>query len=90
MVYEKFRSTYQLAGAEVVLDEMPYGNFIEIEGAPAAIEVCVTQLGLSQHERILASYVDLFNIVKTALGLDFRDLSFTNFEGIAVPGHLLT
>ena len=90
VVYEKFRTTYTLANTEVVLDEMPYGNFIEVEGAPAAIEAAITQLGLNDHQRILASYVDLFNVVKNALGLDFRDLSFANFEGIIVPDDLLT
>jgi adenylate cyclase class 2 len=32
VIYEKFRSTYDLEGAHVTLDEMPYGHFAEIEG----------------------------------------------------------
>ena len=32
-VYEKYRETFQLGDVEVVLDEMPYGNFVELEGS---------------------------------------------------------
>ena len=31
-VYEKYRTTYTLEDVEIVLDEMPFGNFCEIEG----------------------------------------------------------
>ena len=30
--YEKFRTTYSLDDVEIMLDEMPYGTFVEIEG----------------------------------------------------------
>ena len=30
MMYEKYRTTYQVGETEVMLDELPYGNFIEI------------------------------------------------------------
>src|SRR4030042_1166247 len=32
MLYEKYRTTYEMRNLEVVLDEMPYGDFLEIEG----------------------------------------------------------
>jgi len=32
MMYEKYRTTFRLDNLEVVLDELPYGNFVEIEG----------------------------------------------------------
>ena len=31
MRYEKYRETFTYAGAEIVLDELPVGNFMEIE-----------------------------------------------------------
>jgi len=37
LVYEKRRRTWKLRDAEVVLDELPFGLFMEIEGEPAAI-----------------------------------------------------
>ena len=30
--YEKYRSTFFLDNTEIVLDELPFGNFVEIEG----------------------------------------------------------
>lgn len=85
MVYEKYRTTYALYDAEVTLDEMPYGNFVEIEGDEAAIKRCVEALGLHDARRMAASYTVLFKFVKRNLGLDFNDLTFENFQGINVP-----
>jgi adenylate cyclase class 2 len=33
VVYEKHRKTWQLGNVEVVLDELPFGYYMEIEGA---------------------------------------------------------
>ena len=85
MVYEKYRTTYQLEGAEVTLDEMPYGNFVEIEGEQDAIKRCVLALGLDGARRMYASYTVLFSYVRRNLKLDFKDLTFENFQGISVP-----
>ena len=37
LVYEKRRAVWRVAGAEVVLDELPFGLFVEIEGEESAI-----------------------------------------------------
>ncbi|QQS41631.1 MAG: class IV adenylate cyclase [Acidobacteriota bacterium] len=37
VVYEKKRRTWQVLDAEVVLDELPFGFYMEIEGDPPAI-----------------------------------------------------
>lgn len=85
VVYEKYRTTYQLGEAEIVLDEMPYGTFLEVEGSAPAIDATLAALGLAGAPRILASYMALFEQVKAALDLDVHDLTFANFEGIDVP-----
>lgn len=85
IIYEKYRTTYQLNDVEIVLDEMPYGNFIEIEGAEPAIETTIIQFGIENETRILQNYLQLFDAVKSNLQLDFHDLTFANFEGIDVP-----
>jgi len=82
--YEKYRTTYALDGAEVVLDEMPYGNFVEIEGTREGIEQLIEKLGLGDAPRLEASYVELFERVKQKLGLTFTDLTFAHFEGVSV------
>lgn len=84
LVYEKFRATYTLDEAEVALDEMPYGNFTEIEGDAATIERLVRVLGLGGCRRMYASYTEIFADLKRALGLDMRDCSFEAFAGLDV------
>jgi adenylate cyclase, class 2 len=90
MIYEKYRTTYivesPVGQAEVVLDEMPYGNFVEIEGEPTVIAMVVSYLDLHDAPRYSASYTTLFDYVRQHLRLSFQDLTFANFEGIAVPG----
>jgi len=85
MVYEKYRTTYELNGAEIMLDELPYGNFVEIEGDVDLIEEILEQGGLQEVERREHSYTKLFEFVQHHLELNFRDLTFENFEDIDVP-----
>jgi adenylate cyclase class 2 len=85
MGYEKYRTTYTANNAEIVLDELPYGNFIEIEGEAAAIQSLIKQLDLSDAPQYDGSYTTLFERVKKHLGLTFNDLTFENFKGVNVP-----
>ncbi len=87
MIYEKYRTTYQLNHTEVVLDEMPFGNFIEVEGEHDDIKAVLAQIGLQDAKRYEHSYSSLFDFVKHHLDLDFRDLTFENFENVDVPEH---
>lgn len=85
MIYEKYRAVYGLSGALITIDEMPFGDFAEIEGTDRAnIERVCSQLGLIWEHRSLESYAVLFEIVKKNLNLGFRDLTFENFVGIKV------
>ena len=79
IVYEKYRTTYALDGVEIVLDELPFGKFTEIEGDAAAIERAILKLGLGGCRRMAGSYVDIFWDVKTRLGMVTRDCTFDNF-----------
>lgn len=83
--YEKHRTTYTLHDCEIVLDEMPFGNFVEIEGIDTTIETVMIALELVSAPRYNVSYMVLFERVKTALNLPFNDLTFANFDGIRVP-----
>lgn len=85
MIYEKYRTTYALDGAEVVLDEMPYGNFVEIEGDADTIDAVRQKLGLGDATAYRSGYTDLFERVRRKLKLKFTDLTFANFEQIDVP-----
>jgi adenylate cyclase class 2 len=81
MIYEKYRTTFTLDGAEIVLDELPYGNFVEIEGTIEQIEAVITRLGLSSAPRQTGSYTRLFERIRSKRGFTFTDLTFANFAG---------
>jgi adenylate cyclase class 2 len=90
VMYEKYRTAYHLEGALITLDEMPYGEFVEIEGPdPLCIRTVSQRLGLDWEKRIPESYLVLFERLKTALNLPFRDLTFANFAGISSPMRIL-
>ena len=85
LIYEKYREAYQLGDVEVSLDELPYGDFIEIEGVEVeAIRSTAEHLKVDWEARIPESYTLLFENLKTKLGLAFRDLTFTDFKDIWV------
>src|SRR5258707_1973288 len=84
-IYEKYRTTYKLFDCEIVLDEMPFGKFIEVEGEADDIERVLKALNLADAHRITESYSDLFFKVKEMMSLPFRDLTFENFKGVDVP-----
>lgn len=85
LMYEKYRETFALGPAEVVLDELPYGRFVEIEAPDApALQNAARALDLRWDRRYVGSYADLFDRVRTRLGLDVRDLSFADFEGLTI------
>ena len=38
LVYEKYRDTWKFRSVEIVIDELPFGDFMEIEGSITAIK----------------------------------------------------
>ena len=104
--YEKYRTTYLLESGSllpevhaqahglqschIMLDELAYGNFVEIEGEPvAAIQAVADRLGLDWKTSIPASYSALFARVQKTLQLNFSDLTFANFAGVRVSAEQL-
>ena len=59
LVYEKRRETWRVAGAEVVIDELPFGLFVEIEGEEARILEVEKLLGLDAAAAEHAPYPEL-------------------------------
>lgn len=85
IVYEKYRRTFDLEESLIMLDELPYGNFLEIEGQSVAqIQSTAAKLDLRWQTAISTSYTALFAVAVNSLHLTFRDITFTNFAGIAV------
>ena len=83
--YEKIRENFTLAGVQVSLDEMPFGNFTELEGpTPEAIRKLAESLGLAWERRIAMSYLELFARLKARLALPFDDLTFEAFQALVI------
>ena len=59
LVYEKRRATWRVADTEVVVDELPFGFFMEIEGEEKAIEIAEKLLGLEDVTPEMATYPQL-------------------------------
>jgi adenylate cyclase class 2 len=79
-IYEKYRTVYTLAGVQVMLDELPFGSFVEIEGEPSGIHKAADQLQLNWQAAIPASYHALFQQLAAISKFPFRDLTFKNFK----------
>ena len=89
-MYEKYRSVYRFNDMLVMLDEMPVGYFLELEGANPEMILSTSQiLGLRWETRILDSYTVLFDRVRQSCGLNVRDLSFDNFRGIEIKPEMM-
>lgn len=78
--YEKYRETFRLGELEIVLDEMPFGDFIELEGPETAIKSTAAALNLDWSKRLLTNYLALMERIRVHHNLPFRDLTFANFE----------
>jgi adenylate cyclase, class 2 len=83
-VYEKKRATWRINNTLLCVDQMPYGNFIEIEGAPDNIRQAAMELGFEWKDRILFNYLEIFETLKRQLRLQFSDVTFDHFKNIRV------
>ncbi len=54
--YEKRRETWRAGSAEVCLDVLPFGDFLEIEGEEAEIEDLARRLGLEPADSTVKTY----------------------------------
>jgi len=85
LFYEKYRTTYELDNTHIMLDELPIGNFIEIEGESIdSIPEIARKLSLKWDTAIATSYSALFERVRKAKAAQIKDLSFEDFEGMQV------
>lgn len=79
--YQKYRTEYTLAGMVITLDELPIGDFVEIEGHFVSdIQGCAADLGLDWDGCITENYLLLFNRLKRNNSLDGAQLTFDALE----------
>lgn len=83
VIYEKFRTTWEYAGAEIVVDELPVGDFCEIEaGNEGVIRRVASDLNLAWEQRITTSYLGIFDLLREALALPALNLTFSDLAHI--------
>jgi adenylate cyclase, class 2 len=78
-VYEKWRETLRLEDTVFCLDSLPFGDFLEIEGSKKNITRFASRLNLDWSMRILATYLEMFDLIRARDGLTFSDVTFSNF-----------
>jgi adenylate cyclase class 2 len=83
--YEKRRETYRWEEVEAMLDEVPFGWFVEIEGPEEGITRLAGRIGLTEDDDLPLSYAEIDANVRHNLGLPPGDLTFDAFAGIDVP-----
>jgi adenylate cyclase class 2 len=81
-IYEKWRETFVLDDTSLLIDTMPFGTFLEIEGEKSKIREVANRLSLNWKERILLNYLEIFEVVQREEGLGFADITFDNFKGV--------
>jgi adenylate cyclase class 2 len=59
LVYEKRRETWKLGKTEIVIDELPFGLFMEIEGSEQAIREIESKLAIKRLQAELETYPKL-------------------------------
>jgi adenylate cyclase, class 2 len=90
MVYEKYRTVYDLENVHITLDELPYGNFLELEGDdPQILRKISLLLGVDWEAQASGSYAYLFEQLKLEHGFPFRDLTFENFGNLTITPEML-
>ncbi|MEN8242722.1 MAG: hypothetical protein ABFS17_12420, partial [Chloroflexota bacterium] len=66
---------------EITVDELPYGEFVEIEGEnDQQIRDMADKLKLNWDNAVLNNYLGLFHKLKQQEKFQFRDLTFENFS----------
>ena len=82
-LYEKYRETYELGMVEIVLDEVPYGTFIEIEGPSIeSIHETAKKLGIAWNRRVTSTYLGLFEYLREKYKLPFSNATFESFSQV--------
>jgi adenylate cyclase class 2 len=80
LFYEKWRETFLFKDIVICLDNMPYGDFLELEGEKETIKLFANKTGMKWGKRILFSYPELFKIIKEKEKIHFTDITFENFK----------
>jgi len=75
-IMEKYREKWEWGNAEIVVDKLPFGNFIEIEGSEKSILKTVKMLGFYFKDRIITTYWSLWEDYREKEGIKDENIVF--------------
>ena len=79
-IYEKYRTSYSLGESHFDLDEMPYGNFLEIEGKNIeSIRLVAEELSLQWDAAVRMGYLTIFGQLRAKELTSAPELTFDAF-----------
>lgn len=80
--YEKYREVFRQKSVLIMLDELPYGSFVELEGLVLEdLRRTAAVLGLEWNRALQTSYMAIFLALKRHHKLGFLDATFDHFRG---------
>ena len=77
LIMEKYREKWQFQGAEVVIDKLPMGVYIEIEGTKNSIQKVIEKLNLNPKEKITKTYWALWKDYSDKRGIKDENIVFS-------------
>lgn len=81
--YEKFRETFQLGECLIMLDELPFGSYLEIEGPDQdSLARTASSLKLRWEARVRRSYLTLFEDLSARLTDGPTEATFEAFQDL--------
>jgi len=80
-IMEKYREKWQWGSVEIVIDKLPFGNFIEIEGSKKAIQKAAAKLlGLCLADGITATYWGLWEDYRKKRDIKDENIIFKKYN----------
>ncbi len=78
--YEKYRTVYRLRLGDVEVlamrDELPFGEFLELEGSEASVRSIADTLEIDESRYVAESYIGIQAMLCAARGVELEDLVF--------------
>jgi adenylate cyclase class 2 len=80
--YEKYREVFHWKSVLLMFDQLPFGDFLELEGPDLAdLRQTAGKLGLDWNQALQTSYMGIFLLLKKAHHLTFLEATFNTFAG---------
>ncbi|MGD0806114.1 MAG: class IV adenylate cyclase [Anaerolineales bacterium] len=80
--YEKYREVFRWKSVLVMFDQLPFGNFLELEGPDLGeLRQTAGALELDWKNALQTSYMGIFLALKKTNHLTFLEVTFDNFSG---------